>query len=122
MKEKLKVYDVKKGGYLLFMNAEEDNAFKLMKANIIDSFIGKPISLQTMNGLSVDRKEEFCNVIRVHGILEKNKEQYRILHGGINDAKSYSYFNLENIVELGCYGEQKFFKDGSHAILGLKFE
>jgi len=124
MKEKLKDYDVKKGGYLLFMNAEDDNDVKSMKCNIIDEFIGKPISVQTISGLSLDRKEEFSNVIRVNGILEKNpnNNQYRILTGGINDAKSYSYFELKNVVELGCYGENKLFKDGSYAILGLKFE
>lgn len=123
MKQKLKDYDVKKGGYLLFINAEEDNDVKCMKSSIIDTFIGKPISVQTINGLSLDRKEEFCNAIRVNGILEKNNNnQYRILNGGINDAKSYSYFELKNVVELGCYGENKLFKDGSYAILGLKFE
>jgi hypothetical protein len=112
-------FNTKKGGYISFSNLRTDEELNTIE-KLVDQFIGKFISVDCVERFRHEIVDEpFANTIRVSGVLEKNEDrgQYRVL---AKDSSSYSYFRVENVSEIGTYGDEKEFKSGAKAVIGIK--
>jgi hypothetical protein len=116
LKEVIEQFDVNKGGYIHFIgntNKVEQEAIE----NLIDNFLGELVTIDCRKNPFVDEQPSFPNAIRVYGKLEKHNGQYRAL---FNDG-CYSYFTIDNVIELGCYAHGKTFENQVKATIGIRF-
>lgn len=120
LKELIEQYDVAKGGYIHFIgntNKVEQEAMQ----KLVDNFLGELVTIDCRKLPFVENQGgDFPNAIRTYGTLEKKGNQYRVVadhhHGG-----SYAYFEIENVIELGSYGNGKAFKNDVKAVIGIRF-
>ena len=95
--------------------------------NFLKRFHGKIVSVYVG-----EKRSGFASQISIKGKLEycSAREQYRILNdnlsfesvaqeGIVSEVTSYCYFSPSDVISYGTYGEEKYFKDGSEAVIKL---